>query len=136
MVKRRDRASHAMEIGPLTPDDAIKLATAAEQMFRRDYLIASVVTLLASNGIWAWAMRGVLRKLSAVEESRVQDQKEGERRAEGLAQRMAIHMDRATEATVMSLADAQARGKKRRATDAPILGAESVSQVKKLPEGP
>lgn len=93
-----------------------KVVTDASQVafdsFRRDYLVASVVVLLLVNAGWALALRGVLRALGAAQEARVMDQKAG-------ADRLAIQLDRNTNAVEALLMDAQRRSKARRGTDAP-----------------
>ncbi len=88
---------------PLDPKVAIETAKETFDLFRRDYLVASVVVMLAINAIWAWAYSRIFRELARVNEARVQDGKDGERRAEKLTDRMAIHMDRSAEAAVMLL---------------------------------
>lgn len=92
----------------MDPVLAMKVAEATEAAFRRDYLVASVVVLLVVNGAWAYAVRGLVRKLSEVQDARVQDHKEGAARYEGVSNRMAVHMDKSTEATVAFLTKAQA----------------------------
>lgn len=87
---------------PVDPQVAIDTTKAMYEGFRRDFIIATVIMLVVQNVGWAWAMVAIVRKLSAVHESRVQDGKDGERRAEKLLDRMAVHMDRASEATTVT----------------------------------
>jgi hypothetical protein len=84
---------------PIDPKVAMDATREAYEGFERNFKVATVIMLLVQNIGWAWAMRGVLRKLSEVQEARVQDGKDGERRAEKLLDRMAVHLDRAAEAT-------------------------------------
>lgn len=75
---------------PVEPQVALDAVKATYDGFQRNFVIATVVMLIVQNVAWAWAVRGILRKLSAVEEARVADGKEW-------AQRLALHLDRNTE---------------------------------------
>lgn len=116
----------------MDPQLALEASKQAAEEFRRDYLVASVVVLLAShaivNSFWARAFARVVDKLTAAQEARVQDKKEDR-------QELAVHMDRSTEAMTLMLAEAQQRARRRRATDPPVLGAEPQTQAKRLPGG-
>ncbi len=103
----------------MDPKSAIEVSNATFDLFRRDYLIASVVVLLLVNGVWAWAFSRVWNQLNRVQDRRVQDHIDGEARASALLNRMAVHLDKNTEATTMMLMEAQARAKRRRKDDPP-----------------
>lgn len=75
----------------------------AYEAFRRDFLVASVVTMLLTNIAWAVAFWRLLNKLTEAQDKRVEDLKDGEARAVKLTDRMAVHMDRSSEATVLFL---------------------------------
>lgn len=87
----------------IDPQQAIEVAKETFDAFRRDYLVASVVVLLLVNGVWAWGFSRVWKKLSEVQDQRVEDQIKGEARAAALADRMAAHMDRGTETGIHML---------------------------------
>lgn len=120
--------------GPISVDDAVKLAQASQELLRKDYLTGIIVLMGAAIlGLVAWVI-WLQQQLRAEGGLRVQDHKEGEARATSLTERMALHMDRSTEATVLLLAKGQGRGGARtRSGDVAQL--EPVSQAKKLPEG-
>lgn len=82
---------------------AVEVAKETFDAFRRDYLVASVVVLLLVNSVWAWGFSRVWKKLSEVQDQRVDDQIKGEARAAALADRMAAHMDRGTETGIHML---------------------------------
>lgn len=82
---------------------ALDAAERAFDLFRRDYLVASVVVLLLVNGVWAWAFSRVWGRLNEVQDKRVEDQIAGEKRANLVAERLAAHMDKATETSVVVL---------------------------------
>ena len=93
----------------MDPKVTLDISREAFDAFRRDYLVASVVVLLLVNGAWAWAVRGLVRALSEVQNARVADHKEAEKRYESVANRMAVHMDKSTEATVALLSREQSK---------------------------
>jgi len=99
----------------LDPKVALEIAKAGQEMLRRDFYSAAfifmgvAILLLAAWVVWLQrhlsAVRDALQaQLTTVQNQRVADHVDGERRARELAERMAVHMDRATEATVMMLA--------------------------------
>lgn len=91
----------------ISPDEAIKLAQASQELLRKDVLSGTIVIMGAAIiGLVCWVIWLQVR-LSWVQDARVADHKEGESRAEKLADRMAIHMDRSTEATVLLLSKGQ-----------------------------
>lgn len=98
----------------MDPKLALEITKETAELFRRDYLVASVLVLVVSNIAWAWAMRGVLNRLAATQDKRVEDQIAGEKRAEALLNRMATHMDRSSEASVRLLQEAEALRAQRR----------------------
>jgi F0F1-type ATP synthase membrane subunit b/b' len=103
---------------------AVKAATDAAQLaqdaFRRDYLVASVVVLLLVNGAWAYALSRVIRALGAAQEARVEDQKTA-------ADRLALQLDKNTNAVEALLMDAQRRARARRTTDSPTDARRPIS---------
>jgi hypothetical protein len=115
----------------MPPELAIKAAQETYDALRRDYLIASVVILLLVNVAWAYALRSVMVRLTEVQEKRVQDHKEARKEHGELAARMAVHMERSTEAAIHLLREAELMRSKRRGNkDVPALGPEPVSRPK------
>lgn len=111
----------------ISPEQAIQLAQASQELLRKDVLSGAVVIMGAAIiGLVCWVIWLQVR-LSWVQDSRVADHKEGEARAEKLAVRMAVHMDRSTEATVLLLSKGSQRGRTR-------TGDVPITEPKKLPE--
>jgi hypothetical protein len=108
-------------VAPISPDDALKIAQAGQEMLRKDFYSAAFIVMGAAIvGLVAWIIWLQMQLVSGREK---------------LLERMGVHMDRSTEATTLMLTEIQTRARRRRATDVPILGMEPISQAKKLPEG-
>ena len=107
----------------MDPTAAIEAAKAAEEAFRRDYLVASVVILLGVNVAWGLAVRALVNALGKAQEARVLDQKEDRGRYEALVDRTSVHLDRVSEMSTLLLADAQRKAKFKRGGTDPGTGA-------------
>lgn len=83
---------------PIDPQVAIDATKAAYDGFQKNFVVATVVSLVVSHAVWIVAYGRLLRKFTdvftSVQEARVQDQKEANKR-------MSVHMDRAAEGLQM-----------------------------------
>lgn len=75
---------------PIDPQVAIDATKAAYDGFEKNFVVATVVSLVVSHGLWIWAYSRKSREVDRVQEKRVQDGKDW-------SERMATHLDRNTE---------------------------------------
>lgn len=99
--------------------------TMADGLSKQGLVYLCALSWTVAAVLFLWLMR--------VTKLRIDDRDAFQHKLEALTERISLHLDRNTEATTMLLADAQARGKRRRAADSPpVLGEEPVSQVRKV----
>lgn len=99
----------------------------AEGLSHHGLVYLCALSWSASLGLFLWLMR--------VTRLRVDDRDDFQRKLEALTERLAVHMDRNTEATTLLLADAQARARRRRSGEVPALGAEPTTGAKRAGGG-
>jgi len=103
--------------------------TMADGLSKQGLYYLCALSWTVSLALFLWLMR--------VSRLRIDDRDRAQARYDALFERMAVHMDRSTEATSLLLAKGQrAPGARTRAGDAPGLGLEPISQVKKPPGVP
>ena len=87
----------------MDPQVAIEATRAAYEGFRKDFIVGTTVALVVSHLFWVVAYGRLLRRMDAVQDARVADQK-------AMTDRVAVHMDRSATAIDLLL-EAQRRGK-------------------------
>lgn len=87
---------------PVDPQVAIDATKQLAEQFQTRFIATTVAIFVLQNVAWAVMHWRTVQKMYTVQEARVLDHKEGERRAEKLLDRMAVHMDRAAEATTVT----------------------------------
>lgn len=84
---------------PIDPQVAIDATKQLADQFQTRFIATTVAIFVLQNVAWAVMHWRLISKLTDAQEARVQDQKDGERRAEKLTDRMAVVMDRSAESS-------------------------------------
>lgn len=116
---------------PIDPQVAIEITKQLSEQFQTRFIAMTITIFVLQNVAWTVMHWRLVAKMNAIQEARVQDHKEGERRAEKTMDRMALHMDRAAEAVNAASAIILDRAPRRRPSrgEVPI-----VADPRKLPE--
>lgn len=88
---------------PVDPKVAIDATKAAYEGFRQDFIVATTVALVISHLAWMIAYGRLLRRVDRVQDARVEDQKEANKR-------IAVFMDNAAESLDLFM-EAKRQGK-------------------------